>query len=112
MPDTIAVEVLEYQTDDGHSPFRDWLDHLRDREARIRVRVRINRVRVGNFGDSHSVGGGVNELCIDYGPGYRVYFGRQGNAVVLLLCGGDKRTQSRDIALAQAHWSEYQRRKS
>lgn len=112
MPDTTAIEVLEYLTEDGRSPFKDWLDRLRDLEARVRVRARINRVRVGNFGDSHALGGGVSELRIDYGPGYRVYFGRQGSTVVLLLCGGDKRTQSRDIALAQSYWAEYQRRKS
>ncbi len=111
MPDTSAIEVFEYQTEDKRSPYRDWLASLRDREARVRVRARINRVRVGNFGDSRTVGGGVNELRIDYGPGYRIYFGREGSAVVLLLCGGDKRTQSRDIAQAQVYWAEYQRRR-
>lgn len=110
MPDTTAIEVLEYQAQDGRSPYRDWLSSLRDREARVRVRVRIDRMSLGNFGDWHAVGDGVNELRIDYGPGYRVYFGRKGNTVVLLLCGGDKRTQARDIALAQAYWAEYQQR--
>lgn len=106
----VIVEVLEYLTTDGRNPFREWLEALKDREARARVRVRINRIRLGNFGDSKSVGGGISELRIPYGPGYRVYYGRQGDAIVLLLCGGDKRTQSRDIDLAQDRWQDYLRR--
>ena len=104
------VEVLEYLTPDGRNPFREWLEALKDREARARVRVRINRIRLGNFGDSKSVGGGISELRIPHGPGYRVYYGRQGDAIVLLLCGGDKRTQSRDIDVAQDRWQDYLRR--
>ena len=77
-----AVEILEYLTEDGHNPFREWLETLNDREARARVRVRINRIRLGNFGDSKSVGSGISELRIPYGPGYRVYFGKQGNTVL------------------------------
>lgn len=105
-----AVEILEYLTEDGHNPFREWLETLNDREARARVRVRINRIRLGNFGDSKSVGSGISELRIPYGPGYRVYFGKQGNTVVVLLCAGDKRTQRRDIEVAQERWQEYLRR--
>ena len=78
-------------------------------ESRARVRVRLNRLRLGNFGDCKSVGGGVGELRVDYGPGYRVYFGRQGDRIVILLCGGAKKTQSKDIQLAQQYWAEYQR---
>jgi putative addiction module killer protein len=102
-----VIEVIEYQTIDGRNPFRSWLLSLRDREARARVLVRLNRIRLGNFGDCRSVGGGVSEFRIPYGPGYRVYFGRKGDSVVLLLCGGDKRTQSGDIALAQQYWAQY-----
>jgi putative addiction module killer protein len=69
--------------------------------------VRLNRIRLGNFGDCKSVGAGISELRIPHGPGYRVYFGRRGKTVVILLYGGDKRTQSRDIALAQTYWDEY-----
>lgn len=105
-----SVEVLEYLTEDGRNPFREWLEALNDREARARVRVRINRIRLGNFGDCKSVGGGVSELRIAYGPGYRVYFGRQGNTVVVLVCAGDKRTQARDIAVAHDRWQDYLRR--
>jgi putative addiction module killer protein len=105
-----AIEVLEYLTEDGRNPFRDWLEALKDTEARARIRVRINRIRQGNFGDSKSVGSGVNELRIPHGPGYRVYFGRQGGQVVILLCGGDKRTQARDIEMAHVAWADYMRR--
>lgn len=73
---------------------------LRDREARARITVRIRRLSLGNPGDVKPVGSGVSEMRIDYGPGYRVYFIRRGDTVVVLLCGGDKRTQDRDIARA------------
>jgi len=79
-------------------------------DGRAKIRVRLNRVRLGNLGDCSSVGSGVSELRVPYGPGYRVYFGRQGGAVVVLLCGGDKRTQSRDIRQAQEFWQDHQRR--
>lgn len=82
--------------------FRDWLAGLRDRTAIQRINVRIRRVSLGNFGDVEPVGEGVSELRVNYGPGYRVYFKRRGETIVLLLCGGDKSSQSRDIKLAKA----------
>ena len=82
-------------------PFARWLQRLNDARARARIRVRIDRLALGLPGDVKAVGGGVSELRIDYGPGYRVYFVRRGRAVFLLLAGGDKSTQTRDIALAQ-----------
>lgn len=82
--------------------FAEWLGKLRDREARARILVRVRRVSLGNIGDAKSVGGGVFELRLTYGPGYRVYFARKGDAVVILLCGGDKSTQARDIERARA----------
>ncbi len=84
------------QTDD----FVTWFAGLRDREARARINARIRRLSLGNPGDVKPVGSGVSEMRIDYGPGYRVYFVGQGNTVVVLLCGGDKRSQDRDIAQA------------
>jgi len=81
--------------------FRDWLDNLRDRRAQRRIDARLRRLRRGNFGDVKVVGGSVSELRIDYGPGYRVYFTRKGNTLVLLLAGGDKKSQQKDIALAR-----------
>ena len=80
--------------------FAQWLDELRDVRARARVQVRIERLAAGNAGDVEPVGEGVSELRIDYGPGYRVYFKRHGREVVILLAGGDKRTQSADIKTA------------
>jgi putative addiction module killer protein len=80
--------------------FARWLDGLRDVRARARVLVRIERVVAGNFGDSKPVGPGVSELRIDHGPGYRVYFTRQGQWIVILLAGGDKSTQASDIKTA------------
>ena len=81
--------------------FAGWLRKLRDEQARARILIRIRRLSLGNFGDSKPVGEGVSELRIDYGPGYRVYFHRIGNLIVLLLVGGTKKTQHADIATAK-----------
>lgn len=90
------VEVL--QTD----VFQAWLDSLRDRRAAARIKVRIDRLAEGNPGDVKPVGDGLSEMRIDYGPGYRVYFANRGGIVVILLCGGDKGSQARDIEKAKA----------
>ena len=89
------IEVRETET------YSDWFARLKDARAAARIDARIKRLQIGLFGDAKSVGEGVNELRIDYGPGYRVYFVRRGHDVVLLLCGGDKRTQDRDIKAAK-----------
>ena len=81
--------------------FTNWLAALSDQRARLQIVRRIGRIAAGNFGDAKSVGGAVDELRIDHGPGYRVYYTRRGRAVVILLCGGDKRTQSKDIRKAK-----------
>lgn len=80
---------------------------LKDSKARAIVRARLNRIELGNFGDCKSVGDGVFEFRISYGPGYRVYFGRVGEIIVVLLCGGDKGTQKHDIVNAKNFWKEY-----
>ena len=80
--------------------FAAWFENLRDRQARSRIDVRIRRMSIGNPGDVEPVGEGLSELRVDYGPGYRVYFVRRGPALVILLAGGDKRTQNRDIRRA------------
>ncbi len=104
------IQLLEYVTEDGKNVFRNWLLKLNDRTARARIRVRLNRIRLGNFGDCKSVGEGVSELRINYGPGYRVYFGKRGLTVVILLAGGTKQTQAQDIRSARKFWADYQRR--
>lgn len=86
--------------------FSDWMVALKDIRARARIADRIDRLAVGNPGDVKSVGEGVSELRIDYGPGYRLYFTRRGQRLVLLLCGGDKSTQNRDIERAKAFAKE------
>jgi putative addiction module killer protein len=83
------------------SAYRSWFEGLCDIQARARIDARLRRISLGNFGDAQSVGGGVRELRIDYGPGYRVYFTLRGQLMVLLLCGGDKRTQASDIKRAK-----------
>ncbi|HQY58879.1 MAG: type II toxin-antitoxin system RelE/ParE family toxin [Nitrospira sp.] len=108
--ETTPKELRIYVTEEGHEPFSEWLISLRDHRARAKIRVRLDRVSLGNFGDCHGVGGGVQELRIDYGPGYRVYFGQEGTTIVVLLCGGDKSTQENDIVIAQRYWSGYRRR--
>jgi putative addiction module killer protein len=82
--------------------FRGWMAGLRDRQARSRIAIRIDRLAAGNPGDARSIGDGVSEMRIDYGPGYRLYFTRRGVEIVVLLCGGDKSSQDRDIAQAKS----------
>ena len=103
-------EIRVYVTEEGRKPFTEWIASLRDIKARAKIRVRLDRVSLGNLGDCHGVGEGVEELRIDYGPGYRVYFGQEGATIVLLLCGGDKSTQTKDIDTAKRYWNEYRRR--
>lgn len=102
-----AKEVENYQCPDGSCPFEEWLGSLRDQKARAIIRTRIGRVRLGNLGSCEPVGAGVLELKIDYGPGYRVYFGQVGAKLVILLCGGDKSSQSEDIRRAIEYWEDY-----
>lgn len=104
------IEIEEYVTDEGKAPFSDWLDGLRDIRARAKIRVRLDRVEEGNFGDVEPVGDGVSELRIDYGPGYRVYFGKADKTMVLLLCGSTKKRQAKAIKLAKKYWTDYKGR--
>ena len=106
----MTVELRYYQSLTGAQPFVEWLGGLADRQARVRIEARLARVSAGNFGDVEPVGEGVLELRIDWGPGYRVYFARVGNVIVLFLCGGDKRTQQKDIKRAKDYFEDYKRR--
>lgn len=100
-------EVRIYITLGEKRLFRNWLDSLKDVKAIAKIEARIDRIEEGNFGDVKVVGKGVYELRINYGPGYRVYFGQIGASIVLLLCGGDKSTQAQDIIKAQEYWKDY-----
>ena len=103
-------QVLDYLTEDGRDPFKEWLANLADRRARAKVAVRIERMEAGNLGDNKPVGGGVHEMRIDYGPGYRVYYARAGKEIYLLLIGGDKSEQQADIRTAIGYWEDWNRR--
>jgi len=81
--------------------FIEWFDALKDQTAKNKIRIRIDRIELGNLGDRHTVGEGVSELRITYGPGYRLYYVIRGRMIIILLCGGDKGTQTKDIKLAK-----------
>ena len=100
-----------YLTETGGKPFKEWLDGLKDITARQKVRIRLDRVRLGNLGRNRSIGEGVYELKIDYGPGYRVYYALEKKMLILLLMGGDKSSQDKDIALARKYWQGHKRRR-
>ena len=105
-------EIVIYATADGAEPFTKWLDKLRDAKARARIVTRLDRLREqGNSGDYKEVGG-VYELRIDYGPGYRLYLNFAGRQIVVLLCGGDKGTQDADIKRALKYWQDHQERET
>ena len=103
-------ELLRYQGKDGREPLTVWLHRLRDRQAYAHVLARLDRLENGNFGQCRALQSGVWELKIDHGPGYRVYYSQVGKTILLLLCGGDKRTQQADIERAVAHWKEFRSR--
>lgn len=105
-------EIRRYTTVDGRNPFVEWLNSLRDSSARFRINSRLRRVALGNLGDYRAVGEGVCELRIDYGAGYLVYFGQVGTTIVVLLCGGDKSTQTQDIRKAKEYWADYEKREN
>lgn len=104
-------QLIVYQTPEGEEPFTRWYRSLRDVEAVARITRRLDRMEAGNTGDCKAVGEGVLELRVDYGPGYRVYFGQDGDTWVVLLVGGDKRTQAKDIQSAKRYWCDYKERK-
>ncbi len=111
-PESVPKEITIYITVDGEEPFTKWLEGLSDKRARAKIRTKIDRVSLGNLGDYKSVGKGVVELRVDYGPGYRIYCGLEGQTLVILLCGGDKDSQDKDIQQAQTYWADYRSREN
>lgn len=104
------ISIERYRRRDGKEPFTDWLHKIRDAPTRARILTRLDRVSAGNFGDCKLVRGGVYELRVDIGPGYRVYYGLVDKALVLLLAGGSKRTQDSDIDRAIEYWHDFRQR--
>jgi len=102
----VKLRVREYLTAGDKSPYREWLGTL-DAPVRARIQARVLRFELGNLGDSKSVGEGVWEARLAFGPGYRLYFGRHGNTVILLLLGGDKGSQAKDIRRAKQYWMDF-----
>jgi putative addiction module killer protein len=105
------MDILEYQRDDGTSPFATWFGDL-DPIAAARVTTALTRLAAANTSNVKGVGAGVLEVKIDFGPGYRVYFGKDGVDIVILLAGGTKKKQQKDIETAQARWQDYKLRKA
>jgi putative addiction module killer protein len=105
-------EIQNYTTEDGREPFSEWINELRDMQARVKIEKRLNQVAQGNLGNYRSVGEGVCEFKINFGPGYRIYFGQMGSIIIIILCGGDKSSQEQDILKAREFWKDYERRKS
>ena len=99
--------VIIYVDETGKEPFTEWLYALRDIMGRKRILARVTRLEQGNYGDCEPIGEGLSELRMFFGSGYRVYFGEHGGNIVVLLCGGDKATQSKDIQQAKVYWKEY-----
>ena len=104
------VEVREYLDRRGYSPFAAWSDRV-NREAAAKISAALARIQQGNFSSAKGVGAGVSEYRIDFGPGYRIYFGKDGDRLVILLGGGTKKRQQEDIATALARWQDYKQRK-
>jgi putative addiction module killer protein len=106
-----VLEVREYIDTAGRSPFSKWLRALNVRAA-AKMATALERIADGNLSNAKTVGGGVVEFKVDFGPGYRIYFGRDGDRLVILLAGGTKKRQQEDIRRAKAYWEDYQRRKT
>lgn len=104
------MKIVEYLAINGASPFRDWFNRL-DSRAAAKVTTALTRMGMGNSSNVESVGGGIYERKIDYGPGYRVYFGMDGEELIILVGGGTKKRQSQDIAAAGDRWKDYKQRK-
>ena len=107
----MEYDIQIYETERGRCPFNTWIGSLKDVQARTKIRLRLERLAMGNFGNCKNIGDGVRELKIDFGPGYRIYFGMAKRTCVLLLRGGSKRTQKGDIERAKQYFADYKKRR-
>lgn len=103
----MEIEIEFYVAPNGCCPFEDWVNGIRDVKTKTKILTRLDRLRLGNFGDCKNLGEGVSELRIDYGPGIRMYYSKIGNKVILLLCGGIKRSQDKDMKIAREYLQDY-----
>jgi putative addiction module killer protein len=103
----MEIEIELYKTASSHCPFDDWFESLRELNTRAKILTRLDRLKLGNFGDCKTLGDGIAELRVHHGPGIRIYYSKIGNKIVLLLCGGDKGSQSKDINKAKEYFKEY-----
>lgn len=110
--EAVIKEIHVFCTVDNEEPFTEWLRNLKDQRGRQKIQARLARVRLGNPGFWNSVGEGLFELKIDFGPGYRIYYGQDGDKIIILLCGGDKGSQNADIKKAKKYWTDYKKAKS
>lgn len=106
----MEIEIELYKTQTGQCPFDVWFDSLRELHTRAKILTRLDRLKLGNFGDCKGLGDGIAELRLDYGPGFRIYYSKIGNKVILLLCGGVKGSQTKDINNAKEYLKEYHSR--
>ncbi len=107
---SIKIEIQLYQTAEGRSPCLEWFDSLKDTTLQDRIQARLTRVQTGLRGDHKYISDGISELRLHFGSGYRIYFGELGQTLILLVCGGDKKSQSRDIRKAHFYWNDFKRR--
>ena len=105
----VAKKLIDYETPNKECPFREWLNSL-DNSVADRIDARLKRVALGNLGNVRVLGDGVSELKMTFGSGFRIYFGQRGNELIILLCGGDKSSQSDDVETAKKYWLDFQGR--
>jgi putative addiction module killer protein len=108
----MLLEIIIYQTSSGHKPFSKWFEALKDTKAKSLILNKLDRVKQGNFGDTKPISNGVRELRLHISPGYRIYYAKEGNKIILLLCGGTKSKQQNDIAKAIRYLSDFKIRGS
>ena len=101
--------VLQYETPEGICPFKQWIDAVKETQTQARIFRYVRALSLENFSNCRPVGSGVHELKINVGPGYRIYFGNEGKTILIILCGGSKKTQAQDIKRAHLYWSQYKR---